>query len=102
MMLRLSPQFWIARHHRAFRDHDGRILYSFGDPESLSFFAEGRRATRAEITESIESGIPILRQMAMREGSGEAADLDKQYAKALRLVPQDLEGASKTEASHGE
>ena len=80
---------WITRHYHAFRDHDGGILYSLGAPESLSFFAEGRRATRAEIMESIESGIPILREMAEHDGKDALTQLEKQYAQALRLVPQD-------------
>lgn len=35
-------------------------LWQIGEPSSVSFWRAGRSATRAEIIESIESGIPLL------------------------------------------
>jgi len=80
---------WITRAYRTFRDPGGSILLSVGEPIEVTFFCEGRRATRAEIMESMESGLPILREMAAKDGTEALALLDKQYAKALRLLPQD-------------
>lgn len=44
------------------------MLFKFGDPlGGVLFFAEGRRATRAEIDASVESGMPLLLAEADRE-----------------------------------
>jgi len=78
---------WTTRKFRAVRDHDGGLLFSLGDPTEVTFYCEGHLATQAEVLESMESGIPILREVAERDGSQAVAMLDKQYARALRLLP---------------
>ena len=80
---------WITRTFQPFRDHDGGVLYRLGDPESVQAYCEGRRATRAEVVESIETGIPILREVAQRDGPEALAQLDSEYADALRFIPSE-------------
>lgn len=48
--------------------HVGRgRLFSFGDPEKVSWWAEGRPATRAEVEESIRTGLPALRALCAND-----------------------------------
>ena len=44
------------------------ILFQIQDPVAVSWWREGRAATRAEVQESIESGLPALRDIAARQG----------------------------------
>lgn len=67
----------------------GHQLWNVSEPAAALWFAEGRPATRSEVLESIDSGMPILRDAAQRESDPEQAlaELDKQYARALDLLP---------------
>lgn len=61
------------------------ILIHLGDPGGVQWWRAGRRATRAEVLESIESGVPILR--AADEGNPTAqVMLDRQVTAAMDLV----------------
>lgn len=62
-------------------------LFNVGEPQETLWFAEGREATRAEIEASIESGLPMLREMAEAEGDGAVEQLKKQVAEAETLLP---------------
>jgi len=78
---------WMTRFFKPFKDHDGRVLFAVGEPDEVLFFCEGRKATRAEVLESIETGIPILREMAAKDGVNAERALERQLERALRLVP---------------
>jgi hypothetical protein len=78
---------WTTLSYRVFKAPNGMLL-QVGEPESLEYFVEGRKATREEILESMQSGLPLLMQPAIEEGSDAVAELQAQYAKALELVPQ--------------
>lgn len=79
---------WLTRTSRWFRDPGGDgVLFDVGEPLETHWFAEGREATRAEVLASIESGLPILRDMAVDEGPEALAELMNQHAEALALVP---------------
>jgi hypothetical protein len=62
-------------------------IFRLGDPTSVSWVAQGRPATRAEIMESIDSGMPILADMAAREGPLAVNALQSYLARALELLP---------------
>lgn len=66
---------------------DGGILFTLGEPESVMWFAQGRAATRAEVMESLTSGLPFLVEAAKQDGGDEMKRLDLAYTKALALVP---------------
>jgi hypothetical protein len=90
LMLRRNPGvtlLWTTLHYSVFKDGRGGALFNVGDPECVEFFAEGRKATRAEIMESIDSGLPTLREMAERDGPDAVAELEVMYDKAMELVP---------------
>lgn len=71
-------------------DPDGNItgagiMLGLGDPLNVDWFFEGRKATRAEVAEAIESGTPALRDYA--DGPIAHQTLDRLIAKAMRLLP---------------
>jgi hypothetical protein len=65
----------------------GVLFRLLEDPVHVDWYAEGRAATRAEVLESIESGIPILMAAAEREGATSLAALRRSVLRALRHVP---------------
>lgn len=78
---------WITRRYELFRPHAGHdgILFQLGEPEETLWFANGRQATRAEVMDSIESGLPLLR--AEDEGPEAVAALKVALDRAMKLVP---------------
>lgn len=77
---------WTCLEYKPFRAGD-EILFRVGDPVRLEWFCEGRQATREEVMESIESGLPILREMAEKEGPEALVALQEAVARAMPLVP---------------
>jgi hypothetical protein len=74
-MIRRNPGaigVWVARKVTPFRQEQS-ILFRLGEPENVLWFAQGRKATRAEVLDSIDSGLPLLRAEGKRQGLGEAA-----------------------------
>ncbi len=64
-----------------------RQLFRFGDPEHVTWWREGRPATRKEVDASIDSGIPTLIDMAREQGDGAVRELEKLIAQAEPLLP---------------
>lgn len=58
---------WVTRSYDLFDAGNGPLI-KLGEPTIVHWFACGRKATRAEVLESIESGLPILQNMAREEG----------------------------------
>ena len=72
--------------YRPFRAGDG-VLFTFGDPVEVLWFAQGRTATREEVEASIESGLPLLTAQAEAEGLDAVAALRRKTADAMRWLP---------------
>lgn len=53
---------------RLISDGAGSFLYHLNPPIVVSWWAEGRAATRAEVDRSVVSGLPYLREMAEAQG----------------------------------
>jgi hypothetical protein len=75
-----------------FRDPTGKPLIEIGDPEAVTWWREGRPATRAEIMHSIDTGMPLLRAACDKEQLAHQQDeahamLNGAYLKALEFVP---------------
>lgn len=87
---------WVTgyRAWKTFSDGDGGTLFSIGEPVRALWFAHGREATRAEVLASIDSGLPILREMAESEGPDALAELAAMHERALRHVPAELASLS--------
>lgn len=64
-------------------------LWQVGDPSSLSFWREGRAATRAEMIESIESGLPLLLNAGRtaQENAECEPEIRRQLAEFMKLLP---------------
>ena len=75
---------WRTKSYELFNPGNG-TLFSVGDPVSVDWYAEGRKATRDEILASMESGLPILMELARKEGA-ERELLDKRDF-ALQYLP---------------
>jgi hypothetical protein len=63
-----------------------------GDPQEVLWFAEGRPATRAEVLESLEDEVAVLRERTVQETPPalqpeELAAIDAAHQVALRLLP---------------
>ncbi len=82
---------WTTRSYKPFRPDRGEdgILYQIGQPTGVSWWANGRAATRAETLASIESGLPALVEACKLDGDPAAAtrDLDLRVAQAMTLLP---------------
>lgn len=77
---------WTTRRFRLFDAGNG-VLYRLGDPSHITFYTQKRLATRAEVLASIDSGMPILREVAQQEGFDAMLSLDGEYSKMLPLLP---------------
>jgi hypothetical protein len=93
VMLERNPGvtlIWQTRRYELFDDGAGGTLFDIGKPHSVEWYARGRRATRLEVLESIETGIPHLEALveADPDRAGAQAELDRRLAAALELVPQ--------------
>jgi hypothetical protein len=78
---------WITTSYSLVRDAHGGVLFRVGNPVKLAWIAQGRSATRAEVLESIETGLPLLRELAAQDGPPAITQLERQLANAIKLVP---------------
>jgi hypothetical protein len=93
---------WVSREYpKPFRTFAGEkgVLFSLGDPVETVWYREGRLATREEVQEAIDEGLPALALIAEKEGDAALKALAVQVAKAGELLP---EPSSRTEAVAGE
>jgi hypothetical protein len=89
-MIRRNPGVacvWVTRGYRLVSDGRGGALLRIGDPTEVSWWAEGRPATRAEVLASIDSGLPLLRGQIPPDDAEQLAVLERMYVAALALVP---------------
>ena len=66
---------------------DNGILFQIGEPVETLWFAEGRKATRAEIDAAMDKGLPLLRKVAEKEGGDAIEVLDQYIRRAQKLLP---------------
>jgi hypothetical protein len=65
----------------------GGLLFDIGEPTGWSWWREGRPATGDEIRASINSGLPLLHEVAEKQGSRALQQLALQVDRAMDLVP---------------
>jgi hypothetical protein len=80
---------WRTRWFQTFADGNRGLLFRIGDPEpgGVTWHAEGRTATRAEVLASVESGLPILMDMARKGGADSVAELGRMTEAAKQYLP---------------
>lgn len=78
---------WVTRSFELVRAHHGvaGTLFSLGDAIAVEWYREGRPATRAEVAEATESGLPLLRGIAAQEGE-EAVEALGEYLRAAQVL----------------
>jgi hypothetical protein len=91
IMIRRNPGatvVWVTGYRAWKTEREGRgFLFRLGPAKRTLWFAEGREATRAEVLASIDSGLPLLREMADKDGPEAVAELDRMYRAAMAYVP---------------
>lgn len=88
IMVRRNPGvalMWATKTFTSFQDGSGDVLFALGEPDHLHWYAEGRTATREEVTESIRTGLPIL--AGMTRSAEELQELQVMTERALKYLP---------------
>jgi hypothetical protein len=65
----------------------GGVLFNIGEPYRMTWWREGREATRAEIDESIRTGLPALEERAVEEGPRACQALRAAVKRLQPLLP---------------
>jgi hypothetical protein len=87
-MIRRNPGvslLWTTKIYTTVRLSNG-LLFKIGDPETLEFWSEGQYATKRQVLDSINSGLPILQEMAEEEGQIAVAKLKVMTNDAMKLI----------------
>ena len=94
VMIKRNPGvslLWTTKDYRPFRANapagTSGVLFRIGDPTDLKFYSQGREATREEIDHSIATGLPLLEEMAQKDGP----DGVKAFVQAQRMFDRLLE-----------
>jgi hypothetical protein len=74
---------WVCRRWQMHPDG----LFSLGEPSGVEWYARGRRATRAEVQASVDTGLPQLRELAELDGPVAVAELEAMHALCVGLYP---------------
>jgi hypothetical protein len=75
---------WVTRDYEVFKEGKG-VLIEMGNLEALSFWAEGKPATRAQIEASITTGLPSLLEKARDER--DVREIQAMAARFRALLP---------------
>lgn len=68
---------------------DAGFLFHIGRAFKVEWYCRGRLASRAEVIEAMESGLPTLREVAAKyDGPEQMAVVERQIAEAYRLLPR--------------
>jgi hypothetical protein len=89
-MLKRNPGavcVWTTRSFRLFRDDRGGVLFRLGEPVEVQWFAHGRTATREEVMLSIDTGVPLLQELAVAQGAEAVQHLARQMANVSPYLP---------------
>jgi hypothetical protein len=78
---------WTTRSLAIFRDGRGGWLIEMGPAETVEWFALGKPATRAQVAESIRTGLPALEDLA-RQQEGALEELARRRRDFDRYLPK--------------
>jgi|SRR5215471_12343266 len=77
---------WTTNSFSVYLDERGGRLIHMGEPSAVEWYRCGRPATREEVLESVDSGFPVLAEMALKE-EGAMAYLNQQRERFTRYLP---------------
>ena len=80
---------WTTMSAEVVQVSNGR-LFDLGTPVAVEWWAKGRQATRAEVQASLDSGLPLLRAAAEREGREALAELGRRWVAFESWLPVDV------------
>jgi hypothetical protein len=75
------------RMSKMFDAGDKRLLLEVGSPHYVEWYSQGRLATRKECMEAIQSGLPLLRAEAERDGDEGIAALGRMTLETISMLP---------------
>ena len=78
---------WFTRQFEVFDDGHGKPLIQMGEPESVEWYACGRKATRDEVMRSIDTGLPTIEAVARQQRGGVEA-LARAVQRFMKWVPE--------------
>lgn len=78
-----AAMVWVTNKYKVFDDGYGKPLIEIGEPLSVSWWAEGKPATYAQVNESISTGLPLLEKMC----AGQEDDLAELARRREALEP---------------
>jgi hypothetical protein len=67
---------------------DDGVLFQVGEPTETMWFAEGRPATREQVENSVESGLPLLENAARQDGPEAQKQLAQMVLDAEKYYPK--------------
>jgi hypothetical protein len=76
---------WETKHYEPFKVGSG-VLFDIGKPGAVTFWREGRKATRTEVEESVQSGMSFLKDAAEAEGRKAVDALVREVMTFSRLL----------------
>ncbi len=81
---------WVTKSYRPFRPDAGNsgILFRIGDPEEVLWFANGREATREDVQQSVDTGLPSLWELAELDGPEGKLALQQSIDRFAPLLPK--------------
>lgn len=88
IMIKRNPGvtlLWSTKDYRLMRQGHG-VLFRIGEPTQIAFYAKGRLATRDEVDESVRTGLPLLEDMAQKDGSSAVRALNACKAEFQRRL----------------
>lgn len=77
---------WVTRWYSMLNLGKGGVLLKMGDPERVSWFCQGRAATRAEVERGVEVGLPAV--VATATGPGDREALESRLRVLRNLMPE--------------
>jgi hypothetical protein len=80
---------WVCKKFKVFRvsAKTGEWLIQIGDAVNVEWWAEGKHASREQVEQSINSGLPILLDMARQDGPDAMEEVGRRHQEAVRLLP---------------
>lgn len=89
VMIKRNPGvtvIWTCRDYKLMQVDNG-VLFQIGETMLVEWFHEGRPATRAEVADAFEAGLPTLEEAARVDGDAALAELERLKEKAMVLWP---------------
>lgn len=83
---------WFTKQYRPFYNESevgkGGILIRVGPAERVDWYCRGRAATRTEVMESVNSGMPELEQVSRAQGREAVAQLNRDFVSFAGCIPK--------------